>query len=520
MEELFNNKIGQLKDLLRMGETCNVAWSSYSDHVTGLLHDLIASNEYTDVTLVCSDKVIIQAHKIVLSACSQFFNTILKDTGEVKPIIYLKGIQSSELSHLLQFIYRGETSFPQDLTNGFISAAYELEIKAFTNESLGPEAGIEESQPNIEGEHKDIDNNKIQLKGVIACKNQTEGDFTNAPKMPQYDQKNMELSLEATKNEEALSKEEQIISDTDEVMLGMLNDGDLINGNMSKMDCLINCLQCEKEFFDMFDLKQHISISHNNVRNICDICGFQSSKTNAGRAHIIIHKISKHDYKLCTKCEYISASQDDITEHELEDHNMIVAKMHKCQELKCSFSCNNKRVMKLHQRHHIRTQNEEIGEHQKEQFEKECENQNTAIANINHLAGGKISSMPEEVEQRYTFEEKGQSNMYSCKECEYQNPKKINIKRHIESKHLGISFPCEQCGYLAQRMPILREHIASVHEKSFRHKCKKCEKSFNSYNALQIHEKSIHQGITYPCTLCRSVFTRPCNLYKHKKKYH
>ena len=519
--ELFNNKICQLKDLLRMGETCNVAWSSYSDHVTGLLHDLIASNEYTDVTLVCSDKVIIQAHKIVLSSCSQFFNTILKDTNEVKPIIYLKGIQSSEISHLLQFIYRGETSFPQDLTNGFISAANELEIKAFTNESLGPEDGIDKkSQPHFEGEHKDIDGNKIQLKGVIACKNQTEGeiinDFTNATEMPQYDQKNIKLSHQATKNEEDLSKEEQIIYDTDEVMLGMLNDGDLINGNVSKMDSLINCLQCDKEFFDMFELKQHISISHNNVKNMCDICGFKSSKTNAGRAHIIIHKISKHDFKLCTKCEYISASQHDITEHELEDHNMIVAKMHKCQELKCSFSCNNKRIMKLHQWHHIRTQNEEIGEHQKEQ---ECENQNTSIANINHLAG-KISSMPVEVEERYTIEENGQSNIYSCKECEYQNPKKINIKRHIESKHLGISFPCEQCGYLAQRMPILRDHIASVHEKSFKFKCKKCEKSFNSYNALQIHEKSIHQGITYPCTLCRSVFTRPCNLYKHKKKYH
>ena len=432
-----------------MGETCNVAWSSYSDHVTGLLQHLMGSNEYTDVTLVCSDKVIIQAHKIVLSASSQFFNTILKNTVEVKPIIYLKGIQSSELSHLLQFIYRGETSFPQDLTNGFISAANELEIKAFTNESLGPEyeagAGIDEkSQRNIKGEHKDIDSNKIQLKSVIA---ETEGgiidNFTNAPKMPQYDQKNIELSLQATKIEEALSKEEQIISDTDKVMLGMLNVRDLVIGNVSKMDSLINCLQCEKEFFDMFELKQHISISHNNVKNMCDICGFKSSKTNAGRAHTIIHKISKHDYKLCTKCEYISASQDDITEHELEDHNKIVAKMHKCQELKCSFSCNNKRVMKLHQRHHIRTTNEEIGGHQKEQEqeqEKECENQNTTIANIHHLAGGKISSMPKEVEERYTFEENGQSNMYSCKECEYQNPKKLTSRDTLSQNTLEYLF--------------------------------------------------------------------------------
>ena len=100
----------------RMGDICNVAWNSYSDHVTSMLRELMASNEYTDVTLVCADKVVIQAHKIVLSACSQFFNNILKDTCESKPIIYLKGIQSSEINYLLQFVYNGETSFPQDLT--------------------------------------------------------------------------------------------------------------------------------------------------------------------------------------------------------------------------------------------------------------------------------------------------------------------------------------------------------------------------------------------------------------------
>ena len=551
-----------------MDDNFDVVWSSYSDHVTSMLQDIIASNEFTDVTLVCTDKVKIQAHKIILSAGSQFFNNILKDAGELKPIIYLKGIHSSEMKNLLEFIYTGETSFAQHLTNSFLSAANELEIKAFSNDSLSSE--IEsvkgtDSQSNIDQEDKDTEDNKTQSQDLIPCdepqnypaaKNKDDmsiiamidTDEVVFGSIDDVDQ--LKGSVQASKNKEDMGKGDMSVKtiDTDEEILGSIGDDDLQLGNMSETGSLINCLQCEKEFFDISALKLHISISHNDVKNMCELCGFKSSKSNEGGVHIMIHKISKHNYKLCSKCEFIAANQEDISEHELKDHDITATKSHKCLELQCSFSCNNKRVMKVHQRHHRRTfkatiskkalvknhhEEMEVGERfevdQNELSElyscKECEYQNSNIDNIKrHIesrhTGRKISFMPVEVEERFTIQVKGKSILYLCKECEYQNPKKLNIRRHIESKHLGISFPCDQCGYLAQRMPILKEHIASVHEKLFRHKCKKCDKKFNSWNALQIHEKSIHQGITYPCTQCRSVFTRPCNLHKHKKKYH
>ena len=38
-----------------------------------MLHEMMKSNELTDVTLVCDDKKQFKAHKIVLSACSTVF---------------------------------------------------------------------------------------------------------------------------------------------------------------------------------------------------------------------------------------------------------------------------------------------------------------------------------------------------------------------------------------------------------------------------------------------------------------
>ena len=51
-------------------EKYNLNWHAYSDHLRVMLHEMMKSNELTDVTLVCDDKRQFKAHKIILSACS------------------------------------------------------------------------------------------------------------------------------------------------------------------------------------------------------------------------------------------------------------------------------------------------------------------------------------------------------------------------------------------------------------------------------------------------------------------
>ena len=49
----------------------NLNWHTYSEHLRNMLHEMMKSEELTDVTLVCDDKRQFKAHKIVLSACSR-----------------------------------------------------------------------------------------------------------------------------------------------------------------------------------------------------------------------------------------------------------------------------------------------------------------------------------------------------------------------------------------------------------------------------------------------------------------
>ena len=105
-------------------------WQSYPDHLREMMQNMMQTDNFTDVTLVTDDKKSIKAHRNILSACSPVLNDILlkMDHQTNHPFIYLKGIQSSEMESILQFIYQGEARFAEYRLNEFISASQSLEI--------------------------------------------------------------------------------------------------------------------------------------------------------------------------------------------------------------------------------------------------------------------------------------------------------------------------------------------------------------------------------------------------------
>ena len=64
--------------------------------------------DFADVTLVCEEDTHIEAHKILLSACSPFFRTVLKKNKHAHPMIYMRGVKTKDLSAIVDFIYLGE----------------------------------------------------------------------------------------------------------------------------------------------------------------------------------------------------------------------------------------------------------------------------------------------------------------------------------------------------------------------------------------------------------------------------
>ena len=108
-------------------EKYNLTWNDYPDHLRGLMHDLMVSEDFADVTLVTDDKKKVRAHRHVLSACSPVFKEILQiEKQNNHPFMYLRGIQYSEIEPILQFMYLGEAKLYEERLNEFLSAARDL----------------------------------------------------------------------------------------------------------------------------------------------------------------------------------------------------------------------------------------------------------------------------------------------------------------------------------------------------------------------------------------------------------
>ena len=85
----------------------------------------MTSSEFADVTLVTDDKKQIRAHRNILSACSPVFKNILQvDSNNTNPVIYLRGIQHSEMESIMQFIYLGEARLHEARMIEFLSISF------------------------------------------------------------------------------------------------------------------------------------------------------------------------------------------------------------------------------------------------------------------------------------------------------------------------------------------------------------------------------------------------------------
>lgn len=120
-----------------MGSSDNfcLRWNDFEANISSSFRELRQSSEFFDVTLCCDNgKDLVQAHKVILAACSPLFRRILShNETQQNPFLYLKGINKEELLSVLNFMYHGEVNIAQESLNNFLSAAEELSVKGLTS---------------------------------------------------------------------------------------------------------------------------------------------------------------------------------------------------------------------------------------------------------------------------------------------------------------------------------------------------------------------------------------------------
>jgi len=112
-------------------------WNDFENNISGAFKELREDKDFFDVTLACDDDQM-QAHKVILSACSPFFRGILRRNKHEHPLLYLKGVKYADLVSVLNFMYHGEVNVAQEELNSFLAVAEDLKVKGLTqNNSEG-----------------------------------------------------------------------------------------------------------------------------------------------------------------------------------------------------------------------------------------------------------------------------------------------------------------------------------------------------------------------------------------------
>ena len=306
-------------------EKYNLNWHTYSDHLKEMLHDMMKTDELTDVTLVCDDKRQLKAHKIVLSACSSVFKNIIQTLPEKASVIYLRGIQHQEMESILEFMYMGVATFYQERMNDFLNVAKNLEIKEISKDLEFDEQFTDNDNPDLE-----IPQNRVDCESEVS--NDPPNELVN-----RSGDKNT-YNYETTKHNSLTCNTCNLIFTRKQCLtrhIQSIHEGGKYACNQCDKQFTAqhsltihiqsihegvkyDCNQCDQQFTIHSHLKRHIRSIHEGVKYACKQCDQQFKHPEHLKVHIkSIHEGVKYS---CNQCDKLFTQQANLTTHIKSKH--------------------------------------------------------------------------------------------------------------------------------------------------------------------------------------------------------
>lgn len=154
----INGNLADLRSEAMASQRFCLRWNNHQSNLLSVFDQLLHDESFVDVTLAVEGQLL-RAHKMVLSACSpyfqvtvatpprngsgrilrvsqpfppSFFQALFVGHPDKHPIVILKDVPYVDMRSLLDFMYRGEVSVDQDRLTAFLRVAESLRIKGLT----------------------------------------------------------------------------------------------------------------------------------------------------------------------------------------------------------------------------------------------------------------------------------------------------------------------------------------------------------------------------------------------------
>ena len=208
-----------------------------------------------NVTLVSNDNHQVSAHKLVLSACSEYFYYIFKNNANAHPFFCIDGVNKEDLNKIMDYMYNGEVQVFQDELDRFLSFAERFKLQGLITGFGGSHKGTVEDQSDTKEDiHSQVDNTTVIETNSLEkmTQNVSQAEISPFEKM------------------------------------SMLNEiEEKISQHVEKLDNrMYRCSLCGKEANHIRNLKNHIETHLSGFSFPCGTCG----KTFRSRIVLINHK--------------------------------------------------------------------------------------------------------------------------------------------------------------------------------------------------------------------------------------
>ena len=238
-------------------------WNDFQSNVSKTFSTLRKEQNFFDITLLSDDGETVSAHKVVLSASSEFFKSVLRIADHSKPMIYLNGVDCKVLNHILDYIYEGEVQLYQEDLDSFLDVAQKLKIHGLIE-------GQEEKESSIQDNVKEQDENVEELED-------THSSYTKDKKLENSEM----ISYKVDRTVSIVAQQRSNVYDEAKRAVDQL---------IMKVGDMWTCKTCDRSAKTNCQIRKHAEIHIEGLSFPCQICG------EAFRSRILLnnHVTRKH----------------------------------------------------------------------------------------------------------------------------------------------------------------------------------------------------------------------------------
>lgn len=318
----------------------HLRWNNHISNLRTLLEYLYNEQSFVDVTLSCSDGMI-RAHKLVLSACSPYFDTIFRENPCKHPTVILRGISLREMQLIIEYMYVGAVDIPENELSALLKIANELHIKGLVQDPADDDEIADKRDSGSNSSRECRQDEECEDKHQESYESQT--DHRSSPEnICQNDSNSIPENNDDIKNHNMMESDEAAMATMCGIMsmaqvkmeeggMNSIKDENMkmenyrYEYNPQDANCYpseLFCRICERGFQNKQNMKRHMQ-THSGVKpHQCKFCELSFLRLSHLQRHHRVHT-GERPFS-CDQCDKQFSRSDKLKQHIAQHHSGIV----------------------------------------------------------------------------------------------------------------------------------------------------------------------------------------------------